>query len=94
MTNEKEIEELKTLNDLESHDKINHDVNSGYFEAKSDIKAEAIKWVKWKCNKEGLDIKFTGNVELPFGVKGGNEEAKGWVAALIDFSNITEEDLK
>ena len=48
-----------------------------------DIRQEAIKWVKNKREKKK---------ELE--TKGANWYAKGYEHALVDFHNITEEDLQ
>ena len=75
-------EELKTLKDIGSD--ISDDTLGFYNQAKQDIKAEAIKRVKYyryKAKQKGL---------TPIDRTGWYSKAE----AIIEFHNLTEEDLK
>ncbi|KKL86090.1 hypothetical protein LCGC14_1948250 [marine sediment metagenome] len=78
--------ELKTVNELNFDEIDRKGIDQGCtFEdmVKKWLKKEAIKWVKNKKEKKKI-------IET----KGANRYAQGYIDALIDFHNITEEDLK
>jgi len=91
------MKELKTLKDFWG---IYPEVNSNKHIDVEELKAEAVKWIKnlnrYGCKKEILNGKFKG-YECGFSYEGmiplcSNCESKiNWI---IEFFNLTEEDLK
>ena len=76
---------MKTLNDIPMQTDI-------YLE----LKAEAIKWIKWKLENSNLKIaKMTWeNNKLTISWKGTDKFSAGFIQGIAEFFNITEEDLK
>ncbi len=76
---------LKTLKDIKKQDfsKVSQEFVLGFLTALDLSKKEAIKWVKNKREKKKT-------IET----KGAKMYAQGYIDALIDFHNITEEELK
>lgn len=72
---------LKTLKDMPKRYSMNHPIEkSGYYVFIDELKQEAIKWVK-KREKEYDDIE-------------GEGYGRQYLIELMEFHNITEEDLK
>ena len=87
--------ELKTLKDLENTDWDSREGYDRYLESWiriSDLKKEAIKWVKERLNEQ-KERDPLGWKDYAWCVHDGDFN-RGEVSALEKFFNITEEDLK
>lgn len=81
------MKELKTLKDLDTFDKFMPCTDKRDFIDKDELKAEAIKWIKWFKDSDWDEFKeFNSSDE--FG--SGHEGLDNWIR---HFFNLTEEEL-
>jgi len=71
--------ELKTLKDIRRCGEFEDDINP------SELKAEAVKWIKHLKDYQNRNEKDLGDVSI---------EINGEISFINYFSNLTEEDLK
>ncbi len=87
--------ENKTLKDLGLRGKEREPKLGHWYVDGDELKAETIKWVKWKLGSSDLKIEkmVWEDNKLRINWKGTDRFSAGFIQGIAELHNITEEDL-